>query len=114
MANTEAFRFAEIALGNRANALNKLSAIRYQHWGNNDKGLSEFISVMRDKWEWPNNFPFNQQVLTAIFNLANIPEERHDISFNDFTLDEKESLVRTINHLKVVASLFPERLPMPR
>lgn len=114
MANTEAFRFAEIAIGNRADALNQLSAIRYQHFGENEKGLSEFISLMRDKWEWPDSFLFNKRVLIAIFNLANIPEERHNISFNEFTPDEKKSLVRTINHLKVVASIFPERLSMPR
>ncbi|NHB87170.1 DUF5347 family protein [Photorhabdus tasmaniensis] len=114
MANTEAFRFAEMAMGSRADALNKLSAIRCQHFGENEKALSEFISLMRDKWEWPGSFVFNRQVLVAIFNLANIPEERHDISFNEFTHDEKKSLVRTINHLKVVASIFPDRLSMPR
>ncbi|WP_387690971.1 DUF5347 family protein [Photorhabdus sp. RM71S] len=114
MANTEAFRFAEIAMGNRADALNQLSAIRYQHFGENQKELSEFISLMRDKWEWPDSFAFNKRVLTAIFNLAGIHESRHDISFNEFTHDEKKSLVRTINHLKVVASIFPERLSMPR
>ncbi|AXG42650.1 hypothetical protein GPY51_19420 [Photorhabdus laumondii subsp. laumondii] len=114
MANTEAFRFAKIAMGNRADALNQLSAIRYQHFGNNEKELSEFVSLMRDRWEWPDSFVFNKRVLIAIFNLADIPESRHDISFNEFTSDERKSLVRTINHLKVVASIFPERLSIPR
>ncbi|WP_175565485.1 DUF5347 family protein, partial [Escherichia coli] len=38
---------------------------------------------------------------------------RHSISINELTTDEKRELIKVMNHLRAVVSLFPRRLAMP-
>lgn len=42
-----------------------------------------------------------------------IPAERHSISINELTTDEKRELIKAMNHFRAVVSLFPRRLTMP-
>ncbi|EDD4584835.1 hypothetical protein BRR39_09330 [Salmonella enterica subsp. enterica serovar Enteritidis] len=51
--------------------------------------------------------------LAAIFFMAKIPAERHSISINELTTDEKRELIKAMNHFRAVVSLFPRRLTMP-
>ena len=44
---------------------------------------------------------------------AKIPAERHSISINELTTDEKRELIKAMNHFRAVVSLFPRRLTMP-
>ncbi|WP_439153549.1 DUF5347 domain-containing protein [Xenorhabdus littoralis] len=110
MANTEKEKFAQIDLGQRLEGLNHLSKIRATYWRNDGKELNRFFSDMRDKRD--GHYEENKRVLSAIFYLANIPGSRHDSEFNHFTQEEKQALIKAMNHIKVVVSQFPKYLAL--
>ncbi|MEQ1974503.1 DUF5347 family protein [Xenorhabdus sp. SGI240] len=111
MANTEKEKFAQINLGQRLEGLNHLSRIRATYWGDNEKELARFLADMRDKRD--HYYEQNKRALSAIFYLANIPHSRHDSEFNHFTQEEKQALIKAMNHIKVVVSQFPKYLTLP-
>ncbi|WP_340619443.1 DUF5347 domain-containing protein [Xenorhabdus siamensis] len=110
MANTEKEKFAQINLGQRLEGLNHLSRIRATYWGNDEKELRRFLADMRDKRDC--HYAENKRVLSAIFYLANIPRSRHDSEVSQFTPEEKQSLIKAMNHIKVVVSQFPKHLTL--
>ena len=101
---------AELTAGQRVSALNHLSAIRSQFSGNSEKELSRFFVDMRDVRD--SNYQENKRALSAILFLANIGKDRHDVDFSELTTDEKTALIRAMNQLKAVVSLFPKRLAL--
>ncbi|AYA40797.1 DUF5347 domain-containing protein [Xenorhabdus nematophila] len=108
MANIEKEKFAQINLGQRLEGLNHLSRIRAIYWRDDEKELNCFFADMRDKRD--SHCEENKRVLSAIFYLANIPRSRHDSEFNHFTQEEKQALIKAMNHIKVVVSQFPKYL----
>ncbi|WP_340611622.1 DUF5347 family protein [Xenorhabdus bharatensis] len=111
MANTEKEKFAQINLGQRLEGLNHLSKIRAIYWGYDEKELKRFLADMRDKRDC--HYEENKRALSAIFYLANIPRTRHDSEISQFTSEEKHSLIKAMNHIKVVVSQFPRNLTLP-
>ena len=73
--------------------------------------LERFIKDMRDPRDVNNKQ--NERALAAIFYMAKIPAERHGVNISDLTTDEKQELVKAMNHFRAVVSLFPKRLTMP-
>lgn len=101
----------ELTAGQRVSALNHLAVIRSQFGGNCEKDLSRFFDDMRDVRD--SNYQENKRALSAILFLANIGKDRHDISFSELTTDERSALIRAMNHLKAVVSLFPKKMTLP-
>ena len=81
--------------GQRLNGLNHIAELRAKVFGLNI------------------NSEQNKRALAAIFFMAKIPAERHSISINELTTDEKRELIKAMNHFRAVVSLFPRRLTMP-
>lgn len=100
----------ELTAGQRVSALNHIALIRSQFGGNSEKELSRFFKDMRDHID--SNYHENKRVLSAILFLANIGKDRHDVDFSELTTDEKAALIRAMNHLKAVVSLFPKKLAL--
>ena len=101
----------ELTAGQRVSALNHIALIRSQFGGNSEKELSRFFKDMRDHIDI--NYHENKRVLSAILFLANIGKDRHDVDFSELNTYEKAALIRAMNHLKAVVSLFPKRLALP-
>lgn len=101
----------ELNAGQRVSALNHLALLRSQFMGGDcEKDLSRFFSDIRDITD--NHYQENKRALSAILFLANIGKDRHDVDFSELTTDEKAALIRAMNHLKAVVSLFPKRLAL--
>lgn len=101
----------ELSAGQRVNGLNHIAAIRAQLWGDKcGNELKRFIADMRDKRDA--QYEQNKRALSAIFYLANIKSERHDIEFDGLTSNEKNALISAMNHFRAVVSLFPKKLTL--
>lgn len=101
----------ELTAGQRVAALNHVALLRAQLMGGNcEKDVARFIADMRDITD--NNFQDNRRALSAIFFLANIGKDRHSTDFTELTTEEKNALIRAMNHLKAVVSLFPKRMTL--
>ncbi|WP_261644352.1 DUF5347 domain-containing protein [Erwinia mallotivora] len=101
----------ELTAGQRVSALNHVALLRAQLMGGtcaND--IVRFIAEMRDVTD--SNYQDNKRALSAIFFLANIGKDRHSADFNDLTNEERNALIRAMNHLKAVVSLFPKRMTL--
>ena len=98
--------------GERLNGLNHIAELRAKIFGLNiESELERFIKDIRDSRDI--NSEQNKRALAAIFFMAKIPAERHSISINELTTDEKRELIKAMNHFRAVVSLFPRRLTMP-
>ncbi|MDN4629133.1 DUF5347 domain-containing protein [Erwinia sp. ACCC 02193] len=103
---------AEIKAGARVAGLNHVAELRSKFWGNDcGKDISRFFEEMRDTTD--RNYQENKRALGAIFYLANIRTERHELDFSELTTDEKSALIRAMNHFRAVVSLFPKRMTLP-
>ncbi|MBG6244011.1 hypothetical protein CS369_02720 [Candidatus Symbiopectobacterium sp. 'North America'] len=112
MANTEPARAIEIGISARVEGLNHIAALRGKFFpANGEKDMCRFIDDMRDKYE--PGYHDNIRVLSAMFDLADIDKERQRLKFNELTTDEKERLIKAMNKLKAVVSLFPKNLILP-
>lgn len=100
-----------MSAGQRASALNHISALRSALYGDDNKELNRFINEMRDKRD--EKYELNIRALGALFFLANISKERHGVEFSELTSDEISALIGVMNHLRAIVSLFPKRLVMP-
>ncbi|MGC0910147.1 DUF5347 domain-containing protein [Pantoea agglomerans] len=102
----------QLNAGQRVSGLNHIAAIRAQLWGDNcGNELKRFLADMNDKRDA--QYEQNKRALAAIFFLANISKERHDVQFNELTGAEKIALIVAMNHFRAVVSLFPKRLTLP-
>lgn len=101
----------QMSAGQRASALNHISALRTMMYGDCSHELKRFIAGMRNKHD--EKVEQNGRALSAIFFLANISKERHGVDFSELTSDEKTALISAMNHLKAVVSLFPKNLTLP-
>lgn len=102
----------ELSAGQRVSALNHVALIRAQLMGGNcEKDMTRFFSEMRDVTD--SNYQDNKRALSAILFLANIGKDRHETEFSELTTDERAALIRAMNHLKAVVSLFPKRMALP-
>ena len=102
----------ELTAGQRVSALNHVALIRAQMMGGNcEKDMARFFSEMRDVTD--SNYQENKRALSAILFLANIGKDRHDVDFSELTTGERKALIRAMNHLKAVVSLFPKRMALP-
>ena len=98
--------------GHRLDGLNHIAELRAKVFGLNiEPELERFISDMRDQRDI--NRKQNERALAAIFFMAKIPADRHNVNMNDLTTDEKRELIKAMNHFRAVVSLFPKRLTMP-
>lgn len=101
----------ELTAGQRASALNHVALIRAQLMGGNcEKDMARFFAEMRDVSD--SNYQDNKRALSAILFLANIGKDRHQAEFSELTTDEKKALIRAMNQLKAVVSLFPKRMAL--
>jgi len=101
----------ELTAGQRASALNHVALIRAQLMGGNcEKDMARFFSEMRDVTD--SNYQDNKRALSAIMFLANIGKDRHAAEFSELTTEEKTALIRAMNNLKAVVSLFPKRMTL--
>ena len=102
----------ELTAGQRVTALNHVALLRAQLMGGNcEKDVARFITEMRDTTD--RNYQENKRALSAIFYLANIRTERHELDFSELTTDERSALIRAMNHFRAVVSLFPKRMTLP-
>ncbi|WP_241613089.1 DUF5347 family protein [Rosenbergiella epipactidis] len=101
----------QLSAGQRVWALNHLAAIRGQFWGDSWKEVERFIDDIRDPRD--SNNEENIRTLSAIFYLAKIPTNKHQLSLSELTTDERTALVSAMNQLKAVVSLFPKRIALP-
>ncbi|MEC5343381.1 DUF5347 domain-containing protein [Brenneria populi] len=109
MANTEAARAVPLSISTRTDGLNHIAALRGKFFqSDSEKDMCRFIDDMRDKID--RDYHENMRVLSAIFYLADIRKERHHLNFNELTNDEKIRLIKAMNKLKAVVSLFPKHL----
>ncbi|HAT3644845.1 TPA: DUF5347 domain-containing protein [Raoultella ornithinolytica] len=99
---------ANMSAGQRASALNHISALRSVLYGDRNKELNRFVNDMRNKRD--EKYELNNRALGALFFLANISKERHGVEFSELTSDEVTALIGVMNHLRAVVSLFPKRL----
>ena len=98
--------------GHRLDGLNHIAELRAKVFGLNiEPELERFISDMRDQRDV--NHKQNERALAAIFFMAKIPADRHNVNMNELTTDEKRDLIKAMNHFRAVVSLFPKRLTMP-
>ena len=98
--------------GHRLDGLNHIAELRAKVFGLNiEPELERFISDMRDQRDI--NQKQNELALSAIFFMAKIPADRHNVNMNELTTDEKRELIKAMNHFRAVVSLFPKRLTMP-
>ncbi|EMG2273563.1 DUF5347 domain-containing protein [Klebsiella pneumoniae] len=98
--------------GHRLDGLNHIAELRAKVFGLNiEPELERFISDMRDQRDI--NHKQNERALAAIFFMAKIPADRHNVIMNELTTDEKRELIKAMNHFRAVVSLFPKRLTMP-
>ncbi|WP_315708970.1 DUF5347 domain-containing protein [Brenneria uluponensis] len=112
MANTEAARAVPLSVGARTDGLNHIAILRGKHFpANTEKDMCRFIDDMRDRID--SDYHQNIRMLSAIFYLAGISKEHHEFNFNELTTDEKEQLIKTMNKLRAVVSLFPRNLVLP-
>ena len=101
-----------LSVGHRLNGLNQIAELRAKVFGLNiDSELERFISDMRESMDI--NHKQNERALAAIFFMAKIPADRHNVNMNELTTDEKRELIKAMNHFRAVVSLFPKRLTMP-
>ncbi|QHQ16205.1 hypothetical protein GMW39_10205 [Pectobacterium parmentieri] len=109
MANTEAARAVPLSIAARTDGLNHIAMLRGKHFNtNSEKDMCRFIDDMRDKID--GDYHQNMRVLSAIFELADIDKKRRNLKFNELTTEEKAKLIRAMNKLKAVVSLFPKHL----
>ncbi|MGL5991587.1 MAG: DUF5347 family protein [Plesiomonas sp.] len=102
----------EMSAGERLNGLNHISVLRAQFFGDDcAQELSRFIANMNDERDLQHQK--NKRALSAIFYLANIKSERHNVEFSELTTDEKTALISAMNHFRAVVSLFPRKLSLP-
>ncbi|WFQ78543.1 DUF5347 family protein [Xenorhabdus sp. SF857] len=104
-------RASKMAFDVRVNGLNQLAKIRQQHLKAGNEQLAAFIDEMRNKRN--PNYVDNIRVLAAIFFLAHIPKERHELELNEFSIDERSELIKAINKIKAAAPLLPADLSLP-
>jgi len=97
--------------GQRASALNHISALRTMMYGDCSHELKRFIADMRNKRD--EKAEQNGRALSAILFLANISKERHNVDFSELTSDEVTALINAMNHFRAVVSLFPKNLTLP-
>lgn len=98
--------------GHRLDGLNHIAELRAKVFGLNiEPELERFISDMRDQRDI--NHKQNERALAAIFFMAKIPADCHNVNMNELTTDEKRELIKAMNHFRAVVSLFPKRLSMP-
>ncbi|MBK5782604.1 DUF5347 domain-containing protein, partial [Klebsiella pneumoniae] len=98
--------------GHRLDGLNHIAELRAEVFGLKiEPELERFISDMRDQRDI--NHKQNERALAAIFFMAKIPADRHNVNMNELTTDEKRELIKAMNHFRAVVSLFPKRLTMP-
>lgn len=101
----------ELNAGQRVAALNHVALLRSQFKsGDGEKDLARFFDAMRDVRD--GNYQDNKRALSAILFLANIAKDRHSADFNELSTDEKSAVIRAMNHLKAVVSLFPKRMTL--
>lgn len=101
----------QMSAGQRASALNHISALRTMMYGDCAIELNRFLTDMRNKRD--EKFEQNSRALSAIFFLANISKERHNVEYSELTSDEITALIGAMNHLRAVVSLFPKKLTLP-
>lgn len=112
MAIEGATAIVPLSPGQRLDGLNHIAELRAKVFGLNiEPELERFIKDMRNPRDV--NCKQNERALAAIFFMAKIPAERHDVNVNDLTTDEKRELIKVMNHFRAVVSLFPKRLIMP-
>ncbi|EIW9357426.1 TPA: hypothetical protein MF120_08165 [Klebsiella pneumoniae] len=98
--------------GKRLEGLNHIAELRAKVFGLNiESELERFINDMRNPRDI--NHKQNERVLAAIFFMAKISADRHNVNMNEPTTDEKRELIKAMNHFRAVVSLFPKRLTMP-
>ncbi|ENZ9366395.1 DUF5347 family protein [Klebsiella pneumoniae] len=98
--------------GKRLEGLNHIAELRAKVFGLNiESELERFINDMRNPRDI--NHKQNERVLAAIFFMAKISADRHNVNMNELTTDEKRELIKAMNHFRAVVSLFPKRLTMP-
>ncbi|RAW95461.1 MULTISPECIES: DUF5347 family protein [unclassified Photorhabdus] len=97
-------RAFEMPFKMRVNGLNKIAQIRAQHFNSDNKELAIFIDEMHDKRN--ERYVDHKRLLAAIFYLARIPIDRHELELYQLTNEEMCNLIRAVNLIKATSVLF--------
>ncbi|PHM65705.1 Phage-related protein [Xenorhabdus stockiae] len=110
MANTESHRAVVLTLDERIDGMCQVAKTRASVFSGSvsasDKAIAEFIKNMRDRTN--NRKRNNKKLLHVLFHLAGLPKSRYDAQYEDFTLDERHSLIEAFMQYKAVAAIMPE------
>ncbi|MBU6520587.1 DUF5347 domain-containing protein [Pantoea sp. B270] len=101
----------QMSAGQRVSALNHIAALRTMMYGDCGNELKRFINDMRNTRD--PQYEKNNRAMSAIFFLANINKERHNVEYSELTSDEITALIGAMNHFRAVVSLFPKKLTLP-
>ncbi|CDG18565.1 DUF5347 domain-containing protein [Xenorhabdus doucetiae] len=105
-------RAVEMPFEMRVNGLNSVAKLKAEVFKSSDnKELTLFVDEMRNKRNA--HYADNKRFLAAIFYLAYIPTERHELELNQFTREEMCSLIRAINLIRAASPLLPSKLSLP-
>ncbi|HGY2835152.1 TPA: DUF5347 family protein [Morganella morganii] len=104
------------SLDEKINGLNRAAKVRGKLFENKDHingkkinhGMDVFLKEMRCSSN--NRERENKRVLSAIFFLAEIEKQKHELDFCELNEDEQLRLIEAINQIKAVASIFPTDL----
>ncbi|HGN0867759.1 hypothetical protein GKR71_18995 [Providencia sp. wls1922] len=93
----------------RVSELNKAAQLRTTVFHSNkecpdNKELSGFIEYLRLS---------DVRMLNMIFYLAGINSDKHQLMLEDFSKEDKQSIISAINQVKVLAALLPKHIAMP-
>lgn len=98
--------------GARLDGLNHIAELRAAVFGLNIiPELERFVNDMRNPRDVNNKQ--NERALAALYFMAKIPTERHGVNISELNIDEQRELIKAMNHIRAVVSIFPKRLTMP-
>ncbi|MBI6548886.1 DUF5347 domain-containing protein [Xenorhabdus lircayensis] len=104
-------RAIEMPFEMRVNGLNSVAKLKAEVFKSDNKELALFVDEMRNKRNA--HYADNKRFLAAIFYLARIPKERHELELHQFTREEMCNLIRAINLIKAASPLLPSKLSLP-
>lgn len=109
-------RVVSYSLDEKIDGMNRAAKVRGKLFENKDRingkkinrGMDVFLKEMRCSSN--NRERENKRVLSAIFFLAEIEKQKHELDFCELNEYEQLRLIEAINQIKAVASIFPTDL----
>ncbi len=108
-ANIRLYHNQGTTLDSRVNGLNQAAKLRtsvfhFDKSNPDNRELIGFIEYLRLN---------DERVLNMIFYLAGIKSDQHQLGFDEFNKEEKQSIITAINQIKALSALLPKHIAMP-